>query len=68
MRCHPCPPPTHQVLTIPAKPSDKQLRELLQPYEGNQLLHFSSLDGAFGKFEEQEDTQRFQVGACNMLC
>ncbi|PSC68170.1 glycosyltransferase family 77 [Micractinium conductrix] len=56
-----------KVLTIPAKPSDKQLRELLQPYEGNQLLHFSSLDGAFGKFEEQEDTQRFQARLAHMM-
>lgn len=44
-----------KVLTIPADLTDKQLRETLEPYASTQLLHFGSLAGAFGKFEEPKD-------------
>lgn len=56
-----CPP---QVLRIPAKQTDAQLRALLEPYRDARLLHLSSTEGAFGKFEAAADAQRFQVGGC----
>lgn len=55
--CHLC----LQVLTIPANLSDAQLREALAPHSGAQLLHFASLDGAFGKWEKQEDRDALQA-------
>lgn len=53
--------PLPQVLTIPANMSDVQLREALAPHQGTQLLHFASLEGAFGKWEKDEDRDMLQV-------
>ncbi|KAI3429380.1 hypothetical protein D9Q98_005475 [Chlorella vulgaris] len=50
----------HKVVRIPTNPSDAQLRELLAPYKDVQLLHFSSLDKAFGKWESEADGDKFQ--------
>lgn len=51
---------SQQVLTIPANMSDVQLREALAPHQGTQLLHFASLEGAFGKWEKDEDRDMLQ--------
>ena len=50
-----------KLLTIPTKQTDVQLREMLAPYDSTKLLHFSSLDGAFGAFAKSEDADLFQV-------
>jgi hypothetical protein len=54
-----------QVVRIPTNPSDAQLRELLAPYKDMQLLHFSSLDKAFGKWESEADGDKFQASPQN---
>lgn len=48
-------------LVLPQKLSDAALRQALAPYKDVQLLHFSSLDGAFGGWEQREMQDAFQV-------
>lgn len=57
-----------QVLMIPANLSDVQLREALAPHGDTQLLHFASLDGAFGKWEKDEDRDMLQVSRGHSEC
>ncbi len=49
------------MLRIPKGQTDAQLRALLEPYKDAQLLHLSTAEGAFGRFEDREQGQRFQV-------
>jgi hypothetical protein len=50
-----------QVIAIPQKQSDAQLRKLLEPYQTTQLLHFGSLEGAFGTWEDPDMVGKFQA-------
>lgn len=50
------------MVRIPQRQTDAQLRALLEPYKDAQLLHLSTTEGAFGRFEDREQGQRFQVG------
>lgn len=53
-----------QVLVIPANLTDSQLRQALEPHQSSyQLLHFASSEGAFGKFEKQEDDAAMQASS-----
>lgn len=49
------------MLRIPKGPTDAQLKSLLEPYKDAQLLHLSTAEGAFSRFEDREQGQRFQV-------
>ena len=55
-----------QVLHIPQRLSEVQLREALAPHTaGVKLLHFSSLEAATGKIEDYKLKDRFQAStAC----
>lgn len=50
-----------KTLVLPQKLSDTALRQALAPYKDVQLLHFSSLDGAFGDWEQREMQDAFQA-------
>lgn len=62
IRLLPLLPPACQVVRIPQRQTDAQLRALLEPYQDAQLLHLSTTEGVFGRFEDREQGQRFQVG------
>jgi hypothetical protein len=55
-----------KVLRIPKGPTDAQLKALLEPYKDTQLLHLSTVDGAFSRFEDKQLGQRFQERVLHM--